>query len=300
MKTDLECAPCIIRQALSALKLAGAGKEKSAEAIRELLEKLAEIDLEDNPAANSDIAYKIVSAVTGIRDPYEKVKKEYNASALQLYPKLEEIAAGSDDSLHAAAKIAIAGNIIDFGIHIIEGRELDLDNVIEEIKKIPLAIDDFAYFADDLKKTDKILYIADNAGEIVFDRVFISRLAGMGKKVILAVKSGPIINDATIEDAKEAGLDNIISIIETGCGCIGVNFGLCSEEFLKEFESAGIIISKGQGNYESLDEIKGRKIYFLLKAKCEKIARELEVNYLDIVFKRSDHAVSAGVNSQAP
>lgn len=290
MKTDLKCMPCIVRQAFSALEIAGADEKQSMETLRELFKILADIDFDDTPAANANDVYKIVARITGIKDPYKDVKRKYNAAALKLYPKLEEIVEEADDGLHAAAKIAVAGNVIDYGIHIIEGRKVDLDSVIEEVKSIPLAIDDFAQFADDLKKTDKILYIADNSGEIVFDKVFISELTGMGKKVMLAVKSGPILNDATMEDAKEAGLDNIAQTIETGCDCIGVDFGTCSEEFLKEFESAGIIISKGQGNVESLDGVKGKKIYFLLKAKCEIMARELGVDYLDIVFKRSDHA----------
>ncbi len=290
MKTDLECMLCIVRQAFSALEIAEASEKQSTEVLRELFKRLADIDLDDTPAANSNEVYKIVARVTGIKDPYKDVKRKYNTAALKLYPKLEEIVGEADDGLHAAAKIAVAGNVIDYGIHIIEGRKVDLDSVIEEVKNIPLTIDDFAHFVKDLKKTDKILYVADNSGEIVFDRVFISELAGMGKKVVLAVKSGPILNDATIEDAREAGLDNIAQTIETGCDCIGLDFGTCSEEFLKEFENSGIIISKGQGNIESLDDVKGKKIYFLLKAKCEKMARELGVDYLDIVFKRSDHA----------
>ena len=290
MKTDLKCIPCIVRQAFSALEIAGADEKQSTETLRELFKILADIDLDDTPAANANDVYRIVARITGIKDPYKDVKRKYNAAALKLYPKLEEIVEEADDGLHAAAKIAVAGNVIDYGIHIIEGRKVDLDSVIEEVKSVPLAIDDFAHFADDLKKTDKILYIADNSGEIVFDKVFISELTGMGKKVILAVKSGPILNDATMEDAKEAGLDNIAQTIETGCDCIGLDFEVCSEEFLKEFESAGIIISKGQGNVESLDGVKDKKMYFLLKAKCEIMARELGVDYLDIVFKRSDHA----------
>lgn len=290
MKTDLECMPCIIRQAFNALEIAGADKKQSTEALRENFKRLADIDLDDTPAANSTEVYKIVASITRIKDPYKDVKRKYNAAALKLYPKLEEIVKEADDGLHTAAKIAVAGNVIDYGIHIIDGRKVDLDSVIEEVKNIPLAIDDFSHFVKDLKKTNKILYIADNSGEIVFDKVFISKLTGMGKKVILAVKSGPILNDATIEDVRETGLDNIAQTIETGCDCIGLDFGVCSEEFLKEFESDGIIISKGQGNVESLDEVKDKKIYFLLKAKCEKIARELGVDYLDIVFKRSDHA----------
>ena len=111
----------------------------------------------------------------------------------------------------------------------------------------------------------------------------------MGKEVVESVKSGPIINDVTLEDVQQIGLDRMVKIIETGNNCIGINFEQASEEFLKEFDSADIIISKGQGNFESLDEIKEKKIFFLLKAKCKKTTRELGVRQLDVVFMKSKH-----------
>jgi len=289
LKTDLECTPCIIRQTLNTLKVCDCDSKISEEVIREVLKKLKKIDYDDSPACNSNIAYHTFSDITGIDDPYHDVKIKYNKVAMKLYSKLEEIVKDSTDRLYAAAKIAIAGNVIDFGVHLSKGRTLNLEDVINEIKEIPLAHDDFHIFADDLKKADKIFYIADNAGEIVFDRIFINQIIRTGKRVILAVKSGPIINDVTIDDAIQVKLDSLVKIIETGNNCIGINFKLASEEFLKEFESADMIIGKGHGNYETLDEVEGKNIFFLLKAKCEKIARELGVKYLDIVFKQSEY-----------
>lgn len=289
MKTDLECTPCIIRQALNTLKVYGSGDKISGEVIREVLKKLQQIDYDRSPAYNSNMAYHIFSDITGIDDPFHDIKIHYNKEAMKLYPRLAGIAKDSTDRLYTAAKIAIAGNVIDFGAHLSKGKTLDLEDVIKNIGKIPLAHDDFHIFADNLEDAEKILYIADNAGEIVFDRVFINQIIKAGNRVILAVKSGPIINDVTIEDAAQVKLDSLVKIIETGNNCIGINLELASEEFLNEFESADIIISKGQGNYETLDEIKGKKIFFLLKAKCEKIACELRVKYLDIVFKKSKY-----------
>lgn len=289
MKTDLECTPCIIRQALNTLKVHGSGDKISGEVIREVLKKLQKIDYDRSPAYNSNIAYHTFSDITGIDDPFHDIKIQYNKEAMKLYPRLAGIAKDSTDRLYAAAKIAIAGNVIDFGAHLSKGKTLDLEDVIKDIEKIPLVHDDFHIFVDDLKDAEKILYIADNAGEIVFDRVFINQIIKAGNRVILAVKSGPILNDVTIEDAAQVKLDSLVKIIETGNNYIGINLELASKEFLKEFESADIIISKGQGNYETLDEIKGKKIFFLLKAKCEKIACELGVKYLDIVFKRSKY-----------
>jgi len=289
LKTDLECTPCIIRQTLNTLKVYDCDDKISGKVIREVLKKLQKIDYNKSPAYNSNMAYHTFSQITGIDDPYHDVKIKYNKGVMKLYPRLVEIVKNSTDRLYAAAKIAITGNVIDFGAHLSRGRTLNLENVIGEITKISIAHDDFHIFADDLKNAGKIFYIADNAGEIVFDRIFINQIIKAGKRVILAVKSGPIINDATIDDAMQVKLDSLVKIIETGNNCIGINFELASEEFLKEFESADIIISKGQGNYETLDEIEGKNIFFLLKAKCKKIAHELGVKYLDIVFKQSKY-----------
>ena len=289
MKTDPRCVPCIIRQTLNALKVCNCDEKIKYKVIRELLKKLQKIDYDKNPAHNSDIGYHTFSRITGIDDPYYDIKIKCNKAVMKLYPKLEEIVKNSKDRLHAAAKIAIAGNAIDFGVHLMEGRVLDLQDIIKEIKEVPISHDDFHIFTKELKDADKILYVADNAGEIVFDRIFIKQIIKSGKRVILSVKSGPIINDATIEDARQVKLDSLVKIIETGNNCIGINFELASEEFLKEFESADMIISKGQGNYEALDEVEGKNIFFLLKAKCEKITCELGVRYLDIVLKKSKH-----------
>jgi uncharacterized protein with ATP-grasp and redox domains len=289
LKSGLECTPCIIRQTLNTLRVSDCDDKISEKVIREVLKKLKKIDYDRSPAYNSDIAYHTFSDITGIEDPYHDVKIKYNKAAMKLYSKLEKIVRNSADRLYSAAKIAIAGNVIDFGVHLTGRGSLDLEDVIEEIKKIPISHDDFHIFAEDLKNAGNILYIADNAGEIVFDRIFINQIIREGKRVVVSVKSGPIINDATMDDVRQVRLDSLVKIIETGNNCIGVNFKLASEEFLKEFESADIIISKGQGNYESLDEIEGKNIFFLLKAKCEKVARELGVRYLDIVFKRSKY-----------
>jgi len=289
LRTDLECIPCILKQTVNIIKLSGVNQATGEKVVREVLEKLGKIDFGKSPAYNSDIGYHSFSNITGIDDPYMDIKKDCNRSVIKLYPELEKIVSDSGDRLYAAAKIAVAGNVIDFGAHITAGETLNFEKVIDEIVKIPLAHDDYRIFEEDLKGSDEILYLGDNAGEIVFDRVFINQIIKMEKRVILSVKSAPIINDATVEDAKEVRLDSLVKIIETGNNCIGINFQRSSREFKEQFESADIIISKGQGNFESLDEVRDKKIFFLLKAKCKKIARELGVNYMDIVFKKSKY-----------
>lgn len=286
MKTNLECVPCIIKQAINTLKISGCSNKLSKKVVSELLQKLENIDYDLSPAANSDIGYIVFREVTGIKDPYYDLKRKYNRLALDIYPKLEKVVDSVKNKLYMAAKVAIAGNVIDFGIDIKKVNTLDFNKIIQDLQNMPLAVDNYDKFRESLKDSINILYITDNAGEIVFDKVFIKELVKLDKKVVLTVKSDPIINDATLEDAVEAKFDNLVRVIETGNSNIGINISDSSDAFLEEFKKADLIISKGQGNFETLDET-GANIFFLLKAKCEKIARELGVKHSDIVFAES-------------
>jgi len=283
VKTYLGCVPCIVRQAINTLNVSGCSDKTSRKVISEVLQRLKNIDYGLSPAANSDIAYIVFREITGIKDPYCDLKRKYNRLALDVYPELEKVVNASKDRLYMAVKAAVVGNIIDFGIDIKKESTLDLKKIIRDLPKIPLAVDDYDRFKELLKHSINILYITDNAGEIVFDKIFIKELVRMGKNVVCTVKSGPIINDATMEDVVEVKFDDLAKVIETGNNNIGININDSSDAFLEEFEKADLIIAKGQGNFETLDEISA-DIFFLLRAKCENIARELGVNYLDIVF----------------
>ena len=256
MKTYLECVPCIIKQVINTLKISGCSNELGRKVISEVLHKLKNIDYRRSPAANSDIAYTVFKEVTGIKDPYYDLKRKYNRLALDIYPELKKVVDSAKDKLYTAAKIAVAGNVIDFGIDIKKADTLDLSMIIRDLKSTQLAVDDFDKFRESLKNSINILYITDNSGEIVFDKIFIKEL------------------------------DGLAGVIETGNGNIGINMDNSSDAFLKEFKKADLIISKGQGNFETLDKDE-TNIFFLLKAKCEYIAKELGVRYLDIVFTGS-------------
>ena len=285
MKTEPGCIPCIINQCITTLNLTDCEDNLKKETVKRLLSKLSEIDFQMPPAYNSDFAYIIAREVTGVKDPYYDLKKQYNRLALEIYPRLKEIVRSSKDKVYTAAKIAVEGNVIDLGININKGKPLDFNKILEDIKNVPFSVDDYKELKKSLDKSKDILYLSDNAGEIVFDRVFIEELISLNKNVVLSVKSGPIINDVTVEDVRETGLDKLVRVIETGNDRVGVNFKSASDEFLKEFKEADIIIAKGQGNFETLDDIYANT-FFILKAKCEKIARALEVNYLDIALAK--------------
>ena len=283
MKTYLGCEPCILKQLINTLKISGCNNKISKKMISRVIKSLENIDYDRTPAANSGIVYTIFREVTGIKDPYYDLKRKYNRMALDIYPELERIVNSAEDRLYTAAKIAIAGNIIDFGIDIKIANTLNLRKIVEDISKMTPALDDYDKFRESLKDSTNILYIADNAGEIVFDKTFIKELVRLNKKVVLAVKSEPIINDAMMEDAVEADFDNLARVIETGNGCIGINMDESSDEFLEEFKRADLIIAKGHGNFETLNETDAN-IFFLLRAKCENVAQELGVKCLDVVF----------------
>jgi len=274
LKTYFECIPCIINQAIITLELCGSSRDLRKKVISCLLKELENIDYSLSPSENTDVAYELVSKYTGIIDPYLDMKKEHNETALKLYPELEKMLNLASDRLHMAAKIAISGNIIDMGISSNHDGDMDFKQILKNIKELPLAIDDFTDFYINLKECKNILYMADNAGEIVFDKIFISELAAAGKNITVSVKSGPIINDANIDDALQAGIGKIAKVVETGHSRIGNPTGYMSDEFAKIFKSANLIICKGQGNFETLSGVE-KNIIFLLKAKCPVIAKHI-------------------------
>lgn len=277
-----DCIVCMFRQALNTARVVTDDSDLQHQVLLELGRYLEKIPFDATPAAVSKPVYEIVSRITGVADPYEAVKEETNNEALRILPRIEEIIDGSEDPLDAALHLAVAGNIIDLGI----GHEFDLENDVIKILNTDFAINALEDFKQELNNKPQILYLGDNSGEIVFDRVLVERLLELGCKITFVVKSGPIINDATMKDAETAGLINLVEVIETGSNDIGVNWQNCSEEFKKTFAQADLIISKGHGNFETCNE-RSENIYFLLKAKCEIVARAAGVNLGDIVFKHS-------------
>ncbi len=281
MKTSLDCIPCFVRQALEASKMATEDKAKQEKALKRVLLELEKTSLEGKiPPDIARKVHRIIRKVTGNSDPYKKLKDEYNRKALRMYPNLKQKVAGSEDRLLTATKLAIAGNIIDFG----PGSKFDLEKTIGEVLVQDFAINHFNRFRNALQKSEKIVYLGDNTGEIVFDRILLEELKS--KEITFVVKGGPIINDATVEDAKFAGIDKITQIRTISNGEPGTGPKRNSKEFIDLLKSADVVISKGQGNYEALSEVNAN-IFFLLKVKCPMIARDIGVKIGGIVVKQS-------------
>jgi uncharacterized protein with ATP-grasp and redox domains len=174
--------------------------------------------------------------------------------------------------------LAIAGNIIDLAAN----SSYDLWATVQRVLDQPFAIDDSEAFRDALASADTLLYLADNAGETVFDRVLIETLE---RPVLYAVKGGPVLNDATMDDALAAGLDEVADLVSTGSDAPGTVLGTCSAEFRRLYEEAQLIVAKGQANYETLSG-EGERLFFLLQTKCPVIAQDVGVPQGGVVLKQ--------------
>jgi len=277
MKTYLDCIPCFFKQALFAARAALDDEEKIKQVLDRIGNLVSEIPLYNSPPETGREVYRIVREVTGVNDPFASLKAESIRKALSLYPFLKELVETSGDPLETAVRLAVAGNIIDFGAD----PDFELEQDIQEALRREPAINHFNVLKNKLEGAGEILYLADNAGETVFDKIFIETMA---KPVVYAVRDRPIINDATVEDAINSGLDEVARIFSSGCDAPGVIPNRCSEEFIDLFQRADLIISKGQGNYETLSG-EQKPIFYLLKAKCPVIARDLGVKQGDTVIK---------------
>lgn len=286
MKISYECGPCFLRQAKESLDLSTDDEDLKMEIMGDIFKYLSD-NFEHNTNSNGtgSTMHKMIIEGTGCRDPYYNEKIEGNKIALKFLPDVKRILE-DDDSLENYVKIAIIGNILDFGAFTLDD---DMEIVIRQSLKKDLAVKDISEFENSLKENDKVLYLVDNTGEIVFDKLLLGKIKEYGLDITIAVKSQPILNDACMEEALDAGLDEFGEIVEIGCGTVGYVDSEISDEFREIFDSHKFIISKGMGNYEGLSEIdlSDKDIYFLLCIKCNTIARHIGANLHDmLLFKK--------------
>jgi len=286
MKTYPDCLPCFLRQSIQAAKLAGGDEASQKNTADEVERFLQSVKLTDSPPKTSRNMHVIIRKLLKNPDPYKSLKDKYNQLALSMYPVLSEKVKHSKDRLLTAVRIAIAGNVIDFGAQL----EFELNSDINDVLCRDFAVFDYEAFKRALERKKYILYLGDNTGETVFDRILIEELAGQyGSKIRYAVKESPIINDATREDAVLAGIDNYAEIISSGCNSPGIVLEYCSKEFMDIYSSAKLIISKGQGNFETLNA-EPRPVFFLFKVKCGVVAAFMKLPNGSIVLKEAQNA----------
>ena len=279
MKIYLDCWPCFMRQALSGARRAGASEAQQHTVLLETLEQLKGLGQDATPPEMGNQIHRRVREITGDRDPYLEAKREATATALAMQPRLEAVMREATDPLETAVRLAITGNIIDYGA----AETFDLDATLARVLEAPFGIDGMAALRQALERADRVLYLADNAGETVFDRVLIEAL---GRPVTYAVKAAPVLNDATLEEARAAGIHQVAEIVDTGCDAMGAPLALCSQAFRERLDAADLVIAKGQANYETLSDADA-PVLFLLQAKCEVIADDLGVEKGAVVAKAS-------------
>lgn len=283
MKVHLECFPCFLKQALIALRYATKDSEIQEQVLKAVLDDIKEADTTRPPAYTTTFIHRRIRNLLN-KDPFKQIKSEYNRVALDLYPLLKRMVKESKDPLFTASRLAIAGNIIDFGIF----TSVDIQSSIERALNAPLSIDEYPSLRAAIQGGKRILYLLDNAGEIIFDRVLIEELISEGNHVTAVVKGSPVINDCTMEDAIEAGLTSVCEVIDNGSDGVGTIVELTSEEFRNHLEKTDILISKGQGNYETLHEVKRDKIvFYLFQSKCEVVSKEIGLSLGSMILSRS-------------
>jgi len=290
MITHKECIPCFFRQAQEMAQLASHNPIIQSQIIHKVRDLVGNIQEDITPPEMARNIYKVVEIIVGPKDLYKKVKDQSNKKALKLYPKLKKKVALSPDKFLTAVEIAISGNIIDYGAKNFLNIEKEIDKLFsDELDITDKKVFQYDDFKKDIDAAKKILYLADNAGEIVFDKVLIEELNAIGKKVIVAVRDKPVINDAIESDAKDCGIDKVARLMTSGSDAPGTILKYCSKTFQKIFDNASLVISKGQGNYETLSYCKSPLIYFLFKVKCPIVAQDVGAEVGDIVLKKNNN-----------
>lgn len=282
MKTTYDCIPCFIRQALDAVRLATSDEKIHEKVLRGVLVAASKMNLDISPPVMGQYIHKLIRELSGHNDPYKKIKDRFNNFALKLYPDLKQRIQSSSNPMDTAVRIAIAGNIIDFGVNAKIDRSIIFDTIEQALSA--QVFGNIEVLCDSIDSAENILYLGDNCGEIVFDRLLIEKLPV--DKVTFVVRGGPIINDATIADARETGMTELVNVIDNGSNIPGTVLEKCSKEFRECFAHSDLIIAKGQGNYETLSSCE-KNIFFLLKAKCPVISGHMGCEQGSFIVKRS-------------
>ena len=293
MRLEPECIGCLFNQILRAFKTIkpDIASDIVISAQKKLMAYLTNVDINKTSAPIvGQFAYNLVAEILGLEDPYQHLKDEYNQLALELYDEVKAIVDSAKDPLYEAIAVAALGNTIDFAAQ----HQMDLIGDIKNFSLQSFKINDYNEFKKSLeiinRNEGQLLILADNSGEIVFDKLLVETIKKLYSdlEIIVAVRSKPIINDATLKDAEFIGLTNIVKVIESS-PVPGIDLPSATEEFKKYFhEKNGIILSKGQGNFETMYgmEIPNKELFYLLKAKCVLMERIFKAKIGDLIFKK--------------
>ena len=270
MNTYLDCVPCFLRQSLEAARSITEDVVVHERIVRDVLRMAAELDLDRSPPFVGQAIHRRLRELTGAKDPYLAAKRRFNSLAMEALPELAEAVRRDEDPLLAAARFAVAANAIDMGV----ASAISEADVRTALRGLPgqATYGDWEAFLGAAADATDILYLADNAGEIAVDRLVIEALGPA--RVTVAVRGAPVLNDATMADARQVGMDELVRVIDNGSDAPGTILDDCSTSFRRRFEQADLVISKGQGNFETLSG-SGKGIAFWFKVKCPVVAHQV-------------------------
>lgn len=283
MKTCLECIPCFGKQIVEVAGMLEGDEEKQNKAVKEMMAVFSEFDLQDSPPVFAQRLARIARPYMEGRDPFHDIKERFNTLAMHILPGLQKSVKASPDPFGLATRLCIVGNIIDSGVVSYKLEEDAVTVAIMNASEEEL-FGEIEPFKDRYLSAKNILWLADNAGEIVLDQLLMS-FVDPGR-ITIAVRGMPILNDATLSDAREIGLTSMYKVIENGSDAPGTILSDCSPEFVEAFNESDLIVSKGQGNYETLSCLHDDRIFYLLKAKCQIIARDISCDLGRLVIQQ--------------
>jgi uncharacterized protein with ATP-grasp and redox domains len=259
-----------MRQALEAVRMTTGDESVHEQVVRRLAREINRMDMSLSPPAMGQRFHRLIRELTGDPDPYRVAKERTNRLAMALYPAIRDRVAAASNPLEMAVRMAIAGNVFDFAVDS-RNREEMFRHTMDRAATARLH-GDLPAFVHEATAADSILYLTDNAGEIVFDRVLVETLGP--HRVTVGVRGRPVLNDALRTDADAAGLTGLVEVVDNGSDAPGTMLDDCTAEFRSRFMGAALVIAKGQGNYETLSDAP-RPVWFALLAKCEVIARHI-------------------------
>ena len=277
------CIECIINQSLRVADAIGADNALREQLHRSVREASKHFDFRLSPPEVAADVYETMARIADKEDLYDEVKRLSTAKAQQALPTLYERLQNSENPFMTALKIAVAGNVIDLAAAV----SFDLDEELKSVFHTPFAIDDTAALEAVLSQAKTLLYIADNAGEHIFDYVTIETLQRLypNLHVFYMVRGNAIINDVTVNEAKAAGFETLCTLVDSGVNTPGFAYARATIRAQELFDTADVVLAKGMGNYECLSPATRHNLCYLLKVKCSVVADSLDQEIGDIICK---------------
>ncbi len=289
MKTQLDCIPCFVRQALEAVRQAEADETTQKMVLLRVCRWVSDMDMDMSPPLMGQRIHRLVRELTGNTDPYAECKSKFNHAVLELLPELRQEIASSPDPLSTAVRLAIAGNAIDMGAY----SGLDNNNlrpILTRAMASPV-VGVLESLRKAIRHANTILYLADNAGEIVLDRLLIEQLRP--ERVTVVVRGQPVLNDATLVDVTAAGLNDMVEVIDNGSDAPGTLLSYGAADMRQRLAHADVVLAKGQGNYETLSDETRPNLFFLLMAKCPVIAGHIGCERNSLIVAQRQPSITA-------